>query len=159
MYFSRLRASSSCRACGLGRRPCAVCAPLCAFSSSEALTEPSSFSALEALAVGFGLARLRRGGDELLLRGFHREPVIGVVEHGEHVAFAHRLADVDLALDDLAADAERLVDFVARLHGADVAVRLPRLVVADLGRAHGRSGSAAGLSGSSRQQRGDRQRR
>ena len=74
---------------------------------------------LEALPVRLGLARLRRGGDELLARGFLGEPVIGVVEHGEHIALAHALADVDLAARDLAADAKRLVDLVARLHGAE----------------------------------------
>jgi hypothetical protein len=45
---------------------------------------------------------------------------------------------------DLAADAQRLVDFVARLHGAEVAIRFLRLVVADLGGADRRSGSAGG---------------
>ena len=65
------------------------------------------------------------------------EPVIGVVEHREHVALAHRLAHLDLALHDLAADAERLVHLVPRLHGADVAVGLRGFVVAQLDGAHG----------------------
>ena len=54
-----------------------------------------------------------------------------------HVALAHLLSHVDLAAHHLAADAEALVDFVARLHGAEVAVGFLRLVVADLDGAHG----------------------
>ncbi len=92
---------------------------------------------LQALAVRFRLARLRRGGDELLARGFLGEPVVRVVEHRDDVALAHDLADVDLALGDLAADAEGLVHLVARLHRADVAIGLARAVVTDFGRAHG----------------------
>ena len=92
---------------------------------------------VEPVAIRLGLPRLRRGGDELLPRRVLGQPVIGVVEHRQHVALAHFLADVDLALHDLAADAKCLVDFVARLHRADVAVRFLRLVVADLGGAHG----------------------
>ena len=68
------------------------------------------------------MPRLRCGGHELLTRRFLGLAVIGVVEHRQHVAFAHFLADVDLALNDLAADAKCLVDFVARLNGADVAI-------------------------------------
>ena len=90
----------------------------------------------EPLAVRLGLARLRDRGDVVLPGRFLGLAVIGVVEHRQHVALAHLLADVDLALDDLAADAKGFVHFVARLHGADVAVRLLGLVVADLGRAH-----------------------
>ena len=92
------------------------------------------------MPIRFRLSRLRRGGDELLPRGVLGQPVIGVVEHGQHVAFAHLLADVDLALHDLAADAKGLVDFMARLHRADVAIRFLGLVVADLGGAHGAKG-------------------
>ena len=95
---------------------------------------------VEPVPIRLGLPRLRRGGDELLPRRFLGQPVIGVVEHRQHVALAHFLADVDLALHDLAADAKCLVDFVARLHRADVAVRFLRLVVADLGGAHGAKG-------------------
>ena len=78
--------------------------------------------------------------DELLPRRFLGEPVIGVVEHRQHVALVHFLADVDLALHDLAADAKCIVHFMTRLYGADVAVRFLRLVVADLGGAHGPKG-------------------
>ena len=86
----------------------------------------------QALAVRFGLARLRLGGDELLARGFLGEPVVDVVEHRQHVALAHALADVDLALRDLAADAKALIDLVARLHRAEIAIGFARLVVAQL---------------------------
>ena len=80
----------------------------------------------------------------LLPRRLLGEPVVGVVQHGQHVAFAHELADVDLALDDLAADAEGLVHFMPRLHRADVAVGFAGLVIAQFdgahrpGRLHGR---------------------
>ena len=97
------------------------------------------------MPIGLGLPGLRHGGDELLPRRVLGQPVIGVVEHRQHVALAHFLADVDLALHDLAADAKRLVDFVARLHGADVAVRFLRLVVADLGGADGAKRFRGGL--------------
>ena len=43
------------------------------------------------------------------------------------------LADVDPALHDLAADAERLVHLVARVHGAEVAIGFAGCVVAQLG--------------------------
>ena len=67
---------------------------------------------LETLAVRFGLLRVRDRRGELLLGGLHGEPVVVVVEHGQHVAFAHDVAHVHATLDDLAADAEGLVDFV-----------------------------------------------
>src|SRR5262249_21912255 len=86
----------------------------------------------EAPAVRFGLAGLRLRRGKLLLRRFHRELVIGVVESREHVAAPHLLADVDLPCHHLAADAEALVDFVARLYGPEVAVRLLEGVIAHL---------------------------
>ena len=85
---------------------------------------------LETLAVRLGLFCIRERRGELLLGGLHGESVVVVVEHGQHVAFAHDSAHVHATLDDLAADAEGLVDFVTGLHGADVATRLARLVVA-----------------------------
>ena len=96
-----------------------------------------AFQRLEALAVGLGLLRLRVGGDQLLPRCLLSESVIGVVEHGDHVALAYRLADFDPALLDLAADAEGLVDLVARLHGAGIAIRFRRVFVAELDGANG----------------------
>src|SRR4029077_14950394 len=66
----------------------------------------------------------------------HRELVIGVVEHRDDVALPHLLTHVDLSAHHLAADAECLVDLVARLHRAEVAIGFLRLVVADLGGAH-----------------------
>ena len=97
---SRLRASSSFRASASAVAR-VVCALLCAFSSSEGLTEPSRLQRVEPLAIRLGLPRLRFRGGQLLLRRFLGEPVIGVVEHREHVALAHLLADVDLALTTL----------------------------------------------------------
>ena len=96
-----------------------------------------ALQSIEPMPISLRLPCLRCGGDKLLTRRVLGQPVIGVVDHRQHVAFAHFLADVDLALHDLAADAKRLVDFVARLHRADVAVRFLRLVVANLGGAHG----------------------
>ena len=90
----------------------------------------------EALPVRVGLARLGDGGGVLLLRRILAKPVVGVVQHGQHVAFVHELADVDLALRDLAADAEGLVHFIARLHRTDVAVRFAGLVIAEFNGAH-----------------------
>ena len=111
---------------------------------------------LQALAVGLRLARLRFGGDELLLRRLHGELVVGVVEHGDDVALANLLADLDLADDDLAADAKGLVDLVARLHGAEVAVLFLRLVVADLHGADGAQPFGRRLLRAAGQDRGDR---
>ncbi len=79
---------------------------------------------IQALAIRIGLAGLRDGSGPLLPCRFLGQPVVGVVEHGEDVALVHELADIDLALGDLAADAEGLVHLVARLHGAGVAVEL-----------------------------------
>ena len=92
---------------------------------------------IEAPAIRLRLPCLRLRRRELLLRRLDREPVIGVVEDREDVALTHLLADVDLAAYDLAADAETLVDLVAGLHRAEVAVRFLGLVVADLHGAYG----------------------
>jgi hypothetical protein len=91
---------------------------------------------LQAPPVRLGLARACRGSFELLAGGLLGEPVIDIVDHGEDVPLAHRLADVDAALHDLAADTKRLLDFVSRLHGAEVAARVSRAVVAHCDRAH-----------------------
>ena len=155
VYSRRLRASSSLRASASATAR-VVCALLCAFSSSEGLTEPSPFERIQALAIGLRLARLRFGGDQLLLRRLDGELVVGVVEHGDDVALANLLAHVDLADDDLAADAEGLVDLVARLHGAEIAVLFLRLVVADLHRAHGAQPLGRRLLRAAGQDRGDR---
>src|SRR6185436_18838919 len=81
----------------------------------------------------------RRG---LLTRGFFRKPIISVVEHGQHIAFARGLSDVDSALRDLAADSKCVVDFMPRLNGADVSVRFTGAVVVDFESSHGaRDGS------------------
>jgi hypothetical protein len=86
---------------------------------------------LETLAVRFGLLRVRDRRGELLLGGLHGESVIIVVEDGQHVAVAHDIAHVHATLDDLAADAEALLDLVTGLDGADVAILLARFAVAD----------------------------
>jgi hypothetical protein len=90
------------------------------------------FQFLETFAVRLGLLRVRVRRAELLIGSLHGEPVVIVVEHGQHVAFAHDVAHVHATLHDLAADAEGLVDLVTRLHGADVAMRLARFAVANL---------------------------
>ena len=77
---------------------------------------------VKSFPIRVGLPRLRGGRHVLMPRRFLGLAVIGVIEHREHVALSHLLADVDLALDDLAADAKGLVHLVARLHRADVAV-------------------------------------
>ena len=87
--------------------------------------------------IRVGLARMRLGGEHFLSRGLLSEPVIGIVEHREHVVLLYRLADVDSTLHDLAADAKRLVDLMTRLHRSYVAIRLLRLVVAQLNGADG----------------------
>ena len=145
VYFSRLRASSSFLASASAVAD-AVCAPLCAFSSSDTLTEPSVFNASSRCRSDSACRACVVAAIELLPRRVLGQPVVDVVEHCQHVTLAHFLADVDLALHDLAADAKCLVDFVARLHGADVAVRFLGLVVADLGGANGRGASAGGAS-------------
>ena len=88
---------------------------------------------VQPLPIRLRLPCLRLRCGELLLRGFHRELVIGVIEHGDDVALPHLLTHVDLAAHHLAADAESLVDLVARLYRAEVAVGFLRPVVADLG--------------------------
>ena len=113
---------------------------LCACSSSNALTEPSSFSACMRFQSDSACrARVTRGV-QLLARGFLRESIVGVVEHGEHIARAHGLADVDPTLQDLAADAECLIRFVPRLHGTEVATHLARTLVPKLHDANGAKG-------------------
>ena len=79
---------------------------------------------LEARSVRLSLARACGRSLELLAGGLFGEPVIDVVEHGEDVALAHGLADVDAPLHDLAADAKRLFGLASRLHGAEVATRV-----------------------------------
>ncbi len=87
---------------------------------------------LHALPVRLGLLRSRTRRCQLLARGFFRESIVGVVEHGEHLALAHALADVDPTLEDLAADAECLIHFVPCLHGAEVATHVARTLVPKL---------------------------
>ena len=74
---------------------------------------------------------------QLLAGGFFRESVVDVVQHGEHVALAHALADVDSTLDHFAADAECLIHFVPRLNGAEVTTHLARTLVLKLDGANG----------------------
>ena len=135
VYFRRLRASSSWRACA-SAAACAVCAPLWARSSSATLTEPSVFSEPRRLRSDSAWRACATAAVPLLARGLLGEPVVGVVQHGQDVALVHELADVDLALRDLAAHAEGLVDLVAGLHRAGVAVGFAGGVVADFGGAH-----------------------
>ena len=129
--MSRLRASSSSRRRGLGRRlrPDRRGSRLLVLGRADRTVADQL---LVPPPIRLGLPRRRRGGDRLLPRRFLGEPVIGLVEHREHVALAHGLADIDLARHDLAADAKRLVHLVTRLHRAGVAVRFVGLVVADL---------------------------
>ena len=136
VYLRRLRARSSCFA-SASAFAAAVCAAVRARSSSDALTEPSALSASRRLRSDSAWRACESRGRLRLLRGFGGELVIGVVDDREHVAFTHDLADVDLALRDLAADAERLVDFVARAHDAGIAVRFAHAVVADFDGANG----------------------
>ena len=58
-----------------------------------------------------------RGGD-LLLRRLRLQADVRRVEPRQHLALAHVRAGIDRALDDLAADPEREIGFVARLHFA-----------------------------------------
>src|SRR6185369_9830190 len=76
------------------------------------------------------------GDRPLLARGLFGQPVVAVVEHGEHIALVHELADVDQAPSHLAAHAEGVVDLEARLHVAGIAIGFTDGVVADLGGAH-----------------------
>ena len=157
VYFRRLRASSSFFA-SASAVAFAVCAALlCACSSSDALTEPSALRRSRRWRSDSACRACAVGGDELLPRGLLGEPVVGVVEHGDHVALADRLAHVDFALDDLAADAKSLVDLVARLHGADVAVRFAAPCRSGARRCGRRAArSAAGFCGAAGQERGER---
>ena len=108
------------------------------------------------LPIRLRLPCLRLRGGQLLLRGFRRELVIGVVEHRDDVALPHLLTHVDLPAHHLAADAEGLVDLVARLHRAEVAIGFLRLVVADLGGADHSKRLRSGLRRAGREQRRDR---
>ena len=131
VYITWLRASSSLRASASAAAR-AVSNVLCACSSSNSLTEPSSFSpCMRCQSDSACRARVIRRF-QLLAGGFFRESIVGVVEHGEHIALAHALADVDPTLEDLAADAECLIHFVPRLHGAEVATHLARTLVLKL---------------------------
>ena len=94
-----------------GCAPVRACAPrprpprapsaqvLCACSSSDSLTEPSLFSACMRLPVRVGLPRSARSPLRAAGGRFLGESVVDVIEHGEHVAFAHSLADVDAPLE------------------------------------------------------------
>ncbi|MNQ26458.1 hypothetical protein D3C85_396970 [compost metagenome] len=90
----------------------------------------------QALAVRVGLTRLLDGNRPLLSRRFLGEAVVAVIQHSQYVAFAHELAYLDLALSDLAAHAEGLVDFMPRLHGAHVSADVASIVVADFNGAY-----------------------
>ena len=52
---------------------------------------------LDRVVARLGLPRLRRGGEPLLTRCVDGETVVGVVEHGQHIAGTDRVADVDVA--------------------------------------------------------------
>ena len=79
---------------------------------------------------------MRGRGGPSLSRRFLCQPVVVVVEDGEHVALMNVLADLHLALGNFAGDTECLIHLVARLHGAGVAVGLTNTVVAELDGAH-----------------------
>ena len=117
---------------------------------------PVELQPLESLTVRLGLLRLGEGRGQLLLRGLHCESVVNVVEHSEHVAFAHDSAHVHATLDDLAADTERLLDFVTGLHGADVAMRHARFAVSDFDGADGPQHFGGGLVAARGQRRDER---
>ena len=68
----------------------------------------------------------------------------------------HRLAHFDAAVCNLAADTKGLIDFVARMHGAEIAIGFVGAVVAHLGSADGTRRLGAGLVLSARaKQRGN----
>ncbi|MNE00078.1 hypothetical protein D3C80_924750 [compost metagenome] len=91
---------------------------------------------LEAQPVGFGLPGGGLGRIQALAGGLLGEQVIRIIEHGEHVALVHDLADIDLALLHLAANTKGLFDLIAGGDRGEIAVAVAQAVVVQRYGAH-----------------------